>query len=136
MPIISVGDKENNRWKRNGEKKQTNKDRKEQGDGGWGVGAGSRSYSEKVRAKWFWCAFNLGFLQLICKDSLSFSVSFTNFFEAKRIIWAKACCCGLQLLQNMRLVILFDMFLNPSFKMATSFTNVARTTASTSKFIY
>ena len=104
--------------------------------GGGGGGAGSRSYSEKVRAKWFWCAFNLGFLQLICKDSLSFSVSFTNFFEAKRIIWAKACCCGLQLLQNMRLVILFDMFLNPSFKMATSFTNVARTTASTSKFIY
>ena len=130
MPMISVGDKENNRWKRNGEKKQTNKDRKGQG------GGGGRSYSEKVRAKWFWCAFNLGFLQLICKDSLSFSVSFTNFFEAKRIIWAKACCCGLQLLQNMRLVILFDMFLNPSFKMATSFTNVARTTASTSTFIY
>ena len=95
----------------------------------------SRSYSEKVRAKWFWCAFNLGFLQLICKDSLSFSVSFTNFFEAKRIIWAKACCCGLQLLQNMRLVILFDMFLNPSFKMATSFGNIARTPGSTSKFI-
>ena len=136
MPIISVGDKENNRWKRNGEKKQTNKDRKGQGDGGWGGGgAGSRSYSEKVRAKWFWCAFNLGFLQLICKDSLSFSVSFTNFFEAKRIIWAKACCCGLQLLQNMRLVILFDMFLNPSFKMATSFGNIARTPGSTSKFI-
>ena len=31
--------------------------------------------------------------------------------------------------KNMRLVILFDMLLNPSFKMATSFTNVARTTA-------
>ena len=66
MPMISVGDKENNRWKRNGEKKQTNKDRKGQG------GGGGRSYSEKVRAKWFWCAFNLGFLQLICKASLSF----------------------------------------------------------------
>ena len=38
--------------------------------------------------------------------------------------------------KNMRLVILFDMLLNPSFEMATSFTNVARTTASTSKFIY
>ena len=35
--------------------------------------------------------------------------------------------------KNMRLVILFDMFLNPCFKM-TNFTNVAR--ASTSKFIY
>ena len=37
--------------------------------------------------------------------------------------------------KNMRLVILFDVLLNPSFKM-TSFTNIARTTASTSKFIY
>ena len=36
----------------------------------------------------------------------------------------------------MRLVILFDMLLNPSFKMATSFANIARTTASTSKFMY
>ena len=30
--------------------------------------------------------------------------------------------------KNMRLVILFDMFLNPSFKMTTSFTNIARST--------
>ena len=44
--------------------KQTNKDRKEQG--------GDRSYSERVRAKWFCCAFNLGFLQLKCKTSLIF----------------------------------------------------------------
>ena len=36
----------------------------------------------------------------------------------------------------MRLAILFDMLLNASFKMTASFTNVARTTASTSKFIY
>ena len=26
---------------------------------------GNRSYSERVRAKWFCCAFKLGFLQLI-----------------------------------------------------------------------
>ena len=31
-----------------------------------------RSYSERVRAKWFYCAFKLGFLQLICKASLIF----------------------------------------------------------------
>ena len=31
---------------------------------------GNRSYSERVRAKWFCCAFKLGFLQLICKASL------------------------------------------------------------------
>ena len=36
----------------------------------------------------------------------------------------------------MRLGILFDIFLNPSFKMTTGFANIARTTASTSKFIY
>ena len=33
----------------------------------------------------------------------------------------------------MRLFILFGMFLNPSFKMMTSFANIARTTTSTSK---
>ena len=32
----------------------------------------NRSYSESVRAKWFCCAFKLGFLQLICKASLTF----------------------------------------------------------------
>ena len=31
---------------------------------------GNRSYSERVRAKWFCCGFKLGFLQLICKASL------------------------------------------------------------------
>ena len=36
----------------------------------------------------------------------------------------------------MRLVILFDMFLNPRFKMTTSVANIARTRASTSKLIY
>ena len=38
--------------------------------------------------------------------------------------------------KNMRLVILFDMLLNPSLKMTASFANIARTTASSSKFIY
>ena len=31
-----------------------------------------RGYSERVRAKWFSCAFKLGFLQLISKASLIF----------------------------------------------------------------
>ena len=30
------------------------------------------SYSENVRAKWFCCAFKLGFVQVICKASLIF----------------------------------------------------------------
>ena len=38
--------------------------------------------------------------------------------------------------KNMGLIILFDMFLNPSFKMTTTFTNIARTAASTNKSIY
>ena len=33
---------------------------------------GNRSYSERVRAKWFCCAFKLGFLQLIYMASLIF----------------------------------------------------------------
>ena len=33
---------------------------------------GDKSYSERVRAKWFCCAFKLGLLQLICKASLIF----------------------------------------------------------------
>ena len=33
---------------------------------------GDKSYSERVRAKWFCCAFKLGFLQLIRKASLIF----------------------------------------------------------------
>ena len=33
---------------------------------------GDKSYSKRVRAKWFYCAFKLGFLQLICQASLIF----------------------------------------------------------------
>ena len=38
--------------------------------------------------------------------------------------------------KNMKLVILFDMFLNPNVKMAISFANVARSAISTSSFVY
>ena len=60
MPIISVKYNENNRWKRNAEKKQAEKNK------------GYKSYNEKVRAKWFCCALKSGFLQLISKASLIF----------------------------------------------------------------
>ena len=57
MPIIKVRDNENNRWNRNGKKITKNKaDRKEQ--------RGNASCSERVRANWFCCTFQLGFLQL------------------------------------------------------------------------
>ena len=38
--------------------------------------------------------------------------------------------------RNMRFVILFDIFLNPSLKMTTNFAKIDRATTSTSKFIY
>ena len=31
---------------------------------------GDRSYCERMRTKWFYCAFKLGFPQLVCKASL------------------------------------------------------------------
>ena len=46
--------------------KTTKKTREEQG---------GKSYSERVSAKWFCCAFKLGFLQLICKASLVFKAN-------------------------------------------------------------
>ena len=52
MPVISDRDNENNRWKRN-TKKQTNKQIKTE------KSKGERSYSQKVRAKWFMCAFKI-----------------------------------------------------------------------------
>ena len=55
MPIISV---RNNEIINAREMQKKNK-----GDG---------SYSERVRAKWFCCAFKLNFLQLICKTSSIF----------------------------------------------------------------
>ena len=60
MPIISVSDNENNRLNR----KTKDKDGEEQ--------RADARYSESVRAKWFCCAFKLGFLQLICQASLVF----------------------------------------------------------------
>ena len=63
MPIISVRDNENNRWKRNAKTNKQTKTKKNKG---------GRSYSERVRAKWFWSAFKLGFLRLICKAFLVF----------------------------------------------------------------
>ena len=44
------------------EKGKKSKERKEQ--------RGHANYTESVRAKWFCCAFKLGFLQLLCKASL------------------------------------------------------------------
>ena len=52
--------------------KQTKKTEKNKGD---------KSYSEKLRVKWFCCAFKLGFLQLICKASLIFKLGLELAFS-------------------------------------------------------
>ena len=58
---------------------------------------GNRRYSERARAKWFRCAFKLGFLQLICEASLIFKSNLElalSIILKERIIWVKACCSG------------------------------------------
>ena len=58
---------------------------------------GNRSYSKKVRTKWFCCAFKLGFLQLICKDSLICKSNLElalSVILKQRELWVRACCGG------------------------------------------
>ena len=55
---------------------------------------GNESYSERVRANWFCCVFNLGFLQLICKAPLIFKSNLElvlSIILKERIIQDKAC---------------------------------------------
>ena len=60
MSVICVRDNTSNRWKRNAKKKSktkqdTKKKKKTKAEKNKGYG----SYSERVRAKWFCCAFKL-----------------------------------------------------------------------------
>ena len=68
MLIISVRDNENNRWKGNENNNSNNNNNNKKTE----KARGDRSYSERVRAKLFCCAFKLGFVQLICKASSVF----------------------------------------------------------------
>ena len=112
---------------------KANKDRKEQRE--------YRSYSERVRAKWFSCAFKFGFFQLIYKDSLIFKSNLElawsvilkqrELYESKHV--AMECKC-LKMWDLLHFLISSSM--QVLRKMKKSFTNIARTTASTSKFIY
>ena len=127
--IMKIIDERETKKKKQKQKKQKQIQKRTRGD---------RSYSERVRAKRFSCALELGFLQwilisLIFKSNLELPLSIilkqSELYESKYV--AVECRC---------LIIwdlfLFYLFLNPSFKMTTSFANIARTTASTSKFIY
>ena len=85
IKIIGERERQNKKTKK---KTKKNKDRKKQRSG--------TSYSESVRAKWFWCAFKLGFVQLICKASLIFKSNLElalsivlkerEFYESKHVI--------------------------------------------------
>ena len=86
MPIISVEIKktiDEKEMQKTTKEKQTKTERSK----------GNRSYSERVRAKWFCCAFKLGFLQLICKASLIFKSNLEltlSIILKQRELWVKA----------------------------------------------
>ena len=81
---------------------------------------------------------HLSFLQLICKASVIFKSNFelalSIILKERELYDSKHVLVECRCLKTMRLVILFDMFLSPSFKMITGLANIAKTTASTSKF--
>ena len=57
-----------------------------------------RSYSERVRAKGFCCAFDLGFLQLLCKEaSLIFKsnleLALSIILKQRKLYESRACRC-------------------------------------------
>ena len=56
------------------------------------------NYSESVRAWWFYCAFNLGFVQLICKASFIFKCNLelplSIIFKEREFYESKQACCG------------------------------------------
>ena len=58
---------------------------------------GTEAIVKRVRAKWFCCAFKLGFLQLICKASLIFKSNLELAWSINlklRELWVKAYCAG------------------------------------------
>ena len=94
--------------KKNGKNKKIEARKKKRGDG---------SFGESVRAKWICCVFKLGFIQWMCKASLIFKSNLElalSIIKKKRIIRVKTCYGGVSMFTNMGLVILFDMFLNPT----------------------
>ena len=80
---------------------------------------GGKNYSERVSAKWYCCAFKLGFRQLIYKASLIFKLNLElalSIFLNERELYESRCYGGVDMFKNMVLVILFDMFLNPNLE--------------------
>ena len=64
MKTIDEREAQKNKKKQKKKKKQRQKRTRE-----------DKSYSERVRAKWFCCPFKLDFLRLMCKASLVFKLN-------------------------------------------------------------
>ena len=100
--------------KQKSKKEKKNKDRKEQRD--------DASFNKRVRAKWFCCTFKVGFLQLICKDSLVFKSNLEVALSTLSITLKKKIYTSQSMLRlsvdvwKYETTILFDMFLNASVK--------------------
>ena len=90
----------------------------------------------KVRAKWFFCAFKLGFLQGICQASWIFKsnleLALWIILKQRELYQSKHVAVECRYLKIWDLLS-FDMLLKNSFKMMISSTNIARTRDSTSK---
>ena len=95
---------------------------------------GNRRDSERMRAKLF------DFLQLICKASLIFKANLESalsiILKQRALYGSKDVAVEWRCLKISDLLFFFDMLLNLSFKITARFPNIARTTASKSKFIY
>ena len=100
--------------KQKSKKEKKNRDRKEQRD--------DASFNKRVRVKWFFCTFKIGFLQLICKDSLVFKSNLKVALSTLSITFKKKIYTSQSMLRwgvdvwKYETAILFDMFLNASVK--------------------
>ena len=127
MPIIIVRDNDNNKWKRNTIKETKTEKNKE-----------DESYSERVRDKWFYCVFKAGFLQLIGKASLIFKsdleLALSITLKERELYKSKHVSVECRCLKTWDL--LFFFICSSILVLKWQLANIAKTTASTSKFKY
>ena len=81
---------------------------------------GDASYSESVRAKWFSCAFKLGFIQIMYKASLIFKsnleLALSIILRERELYESKHAVVECKCLKIWDLLSFFDMFRKPNFK--------------------
>ena len=82
MPIISVRDNENSRWKRNAKNNKKKQTKTKKSKGTEAIVKGSELNNFVVHSNCY------------CHCWVEFRVSFINHFKTKRVIWAKAYCVG------------------------------------------